>query len=702
MRDSDRMAAGDYARFCSGGFMRLILVAMVLLGSGSLHAKTNAGTVNDGYLCTALANYCTPARLQSNPFMCKAMRYCKPRTAPVPDYTTAVYEQPIDQTLAQTAECTAGNGCVQKCAVEGSAWVCRDAAGAATTVTQGTGATFAASPYGYSVATDVTDATAASSQLTGVGSIYPGSHTVLWQGFSTPRTNALQTMIQHTGNGFNGGLWMRHETSARCIWDPATAFVSSLAQDRPIDGFGQFSCNRTGTTFRAHSATGYSAVNTTSAASIADPGADPPPFAGFGKRLTAGIPLRGDLAAIAFYNGEKSLDFLRRQLLASVGFTVAAAEGMPSLATGGNGLVDNGGFYYTVGTGMPRIGSKGMQIERSVTNSWAADATAAATWTAVLSPTITSDVSAGPFSTALLANEVDTINDTSGTNHSGVRAVGTMAASSANKYTISCFVGAGTATSARLEFVTDGAFTGPSGCDLTLGAPITRQSCTATVTGQTFLRGQLLVGTTGAATGTINVAQCQQEPQGWASSPTLTNTARNLDTLTVPSTETATWPTTGGGESEMIFTLNHLGPADSIQLNDGVYFFDSRTIDEGPGILCFHYQSINSFMCSTRNGTVLPNTSTDTLTAPGAVTYVPGQQYILRFKWVPHGTGFVDHYVYLDTCADENTCTATTVLMSDTTGTKVAPTGHGDMLIGIRHGGAFHFDGSVAKFTVRQ
>lgn len=198
-------------------------------------------------------------------------------------------------------------------------------------------------------------------------------------------------------------------------------------------------------------------------------------------------------------------------------FTRGSSATCQRTATGGlatTGIAD--GDLVVLSSNVARVeydanGVLGLLVESSRTNSILRSAELCnAAWTDVGTPTCTSDASAGPLGTATM----DRITDDDAAATEG--RIQSVATTSATRHTVTCFVKAGTATSAAIALTGTGSSTGDclgtaTGLSTTTS---TRISCTSpaayggTVTAVSL---GIVVGTQASDTGSILVEGCQLE-----------------------------------------------------------------------------------------------------------------------------------------------------------------------------------------------
>lgn len=629
--------------------------------------------------------------------------------------------------------CTAANNCAMQCTAysTGNAWRCVDGSGSSFTVTQGT-ASVVTTPWGTSALNIWSDANAPSIATANLGTLattFTGAHTIVVTGVTGSNAGAYFPFAFQ--NGTTGYMLVRPEGSnQKCVWGNVggTGGEVTVIADAGggggmtmYEGWSMVACRKTGL---AGASSYNSRINGTNkeTAWAFDPGSMAAGTIRFGRHSSAGLYMHGMLESVTVFSEAKSDATLTTYEDAWTGNAVATSQTTSPLththgttSSGRDFIVDPDGYYTPVGRNVPRVLSSGMRVAENSSGSrggsgsnWATDNTAAASWTAVGTPTTTSNTSSGPFSRWPNTAEADLIVDDDAGALEGYTAV-TSAGTTLTKYTASCFLAPGTTgvttDKARLAITTDG--TGSTTCDKTvtagsLAGGFARYTCTATVTGSpTFVRGQVLVGNATTDTGSILVSQCQVDKKGWADQPRYTNTAIGIDLTNVSNAEVDAWAHTTSGSYQVVFTPDFTWATDIYDSEDTyepLDIYSNGAADHRA--LGWQYYNTNPAIATRGSGGATTTTDTYASSDPSVVA---GHNYAFRIKWAQHGVGFVDQYIYFNECAGSvATCYADTLIGSDTTGTKVAPTtgDWGGWYIGCRYSQTLCMEGQILRATV--
>ena len=562
--------------------------------------------------------------------------------------------------------CTVANSCVMLCTPNAgnTAWQCVDGNGAAFgTVTQGTGSTYRVTQFGLNTMTDVTSASHPYVVSTSLDSIFSADHTIVFGGYGTTATDPTFQHIMSMTDGTRTFYARNEGGSLNCVWSGAggvrTASFSSMAQN----GWSVASCRQSGTDH-------YSRINGTDSVTAAGSAITVNMTAGthfdMGDRSTAGLPLRGPMAFVAVYTTASStqLTSIERTFFGSP--TSADVLVSYTAATVPNCYDYDGGAAECFTTGAPIIGQTGMVMSngRGIRNQWAADNLAAATWTNVSTPTITSNGSAGKFFNVFNANEVDRIEDTSAAAFQGKQS-GNAFDSNTNYYTAWCNLAQGTTgvttTKARFIITTNGT-PATTTCDITgLTSTIGTYSCrtSSAVTGATSVTAQILVGNAVTDQGSILVDGCGINYAGWVEPPVLVSSLPGSSSVSVSA---SSWPAVGGGgKYEVVFTPRYSVVSDWSTTADTLYAMD---VNNGVGHSAF------TIFGYTTPGRALART-TDSLGAStdiqvDGIDTVPGQRYAASIEWIGSGTtsGCTTVFRFNQCSGPVSSCFATTALGS--------------------------------------
>lgn len=322
--------------------------------------------------------------------------------------------------------------------------------------------------------------------------------------------------------------------------------------------------------------------------------------------------------------------------------TIAESRNVPLDRNSTAGWVAPDGYYYAVGDDMGRVDARGLLVEEQRTNYWL-NSSAAASWVDKGTPVITANTESGPFSRYFGAAEVDTLEDDDAGVHEGKDSA--SAGTTLGAYTASCYLAAGTLTTAELAVLTDGG--GSAVCAVSgLSETWQRKTCSGTVTGSpTYIKGEILIGTNAASVGTIKAAHCQLEPGAFASQPIPTGATATARLPDKPLLSTVGFPTGQGALSLTVTPEWSTVAADAVLL-------DTRTGTNG--IECW-VDSSARLTCSTGDagGTSYAQSA--------ALTWTPGTAYRIEIRW---GGGTI--FVRRDSV----------VVAQNVTGTARMPTAH--------------------------
>jgi hypothetical protein len=175
-----------------------------------------------------------------------------------------------------------------------------------------------------------------------------------------------------------------------------------------------------------------------------------------------------------------------------------------------------------------------------------------AAWSDIGTPGCAADSLAGPWGTTTMAFLTD---DTAGTHEGRAQ---TIATTTLSKYTWSCYLKAGTSTTAELSFTGTGNSAGDNvvtvtGLSATTSTRATITSTSAYAAGLTAITAKVLVGSNAAGTGTIYVESCDLVAGAYLTShiPTIAvAVARAAETMQV----TGTWSASLGSMAASAWT----------------------------------------------------------------------------------------------------------------------------------------------------
>ena len=631
-----------------------------------------------------------------------------------PNRTTSwseIFSYDFSAARSRLPTCTTGNNCAIQCYPVGTTWTCVNGAGAAVAVTQGTGATGADSPWGR-VLTDITDAQAPRLTTPGdASSLWAAPHTVVVVGHSSGRTTSAAQWAFTQNDGSNG-IGMRGEGAGtfRCQWRNSGATPDSVSVLGTLGtmnaGITVSSCIKEGTGAASVYRARVGGAEVSDSSWDWNPGAPTGINAWFGRDVGGGAPWRGPLVSVTIYSAAKSVSEMQAIEREVAGGTVLT-DGMPN-ASVKRWVMDANGVAWP--TRLSRVvQDAGLYVEEHDLNggnggNWATDALDANSWTSVGTPIITQNTQSGPFSTYMGGAEADLIEDDAAGAFEGKTGTRNCGGTAVGKFTVSCYVRTGTTgtvtTQATLRITTNG--TGSVDCAFTdLTSSFVRKECVTTVGGSpTSTVGTVLVGDAAADTGSIVVSQCQCDRHGWATSPKADDNSGGLDTPEIPATTTALWPSDGdSGEIETVFTVDHDVPGDDYDNGDSFFLHDVDNAAETEHVAFDLYQQSGGGYHTMFTGTTGSSSTPDS----SQWTLVAGTTYVSKIRWVAHGAGRVDHYLYFDSCAAPASCAATTLTASSTDGSRIDPVQpFGPMILGRRYTDTFPLDGKLLRITVRQ
>lgn len=617
--------------------------------------------------------------------------------------------------------CSTATSCVMQCkaSTSGSVWQCTKGDGTAVTVTQGTGSTAGTGPQGiaHTFTSDTTAPTITSANLgTILQDYFTSDHTVVFTGGTIALNGgAINYMFRIADAGVQS-FDLRHESGSKCIWvdtakTPTNATILHSSNDGIAKGLSFVACRKSGNNY-----TTWQNGASTTGTWTQSVGAISGTTAYFGRHTSTALSLNGYMQSITFYSVAKTdteLNLLEDTWMGAVPSTMQSALGL-FVSRGGQVFAPNeSGKYHAFSNNLTRVttgANAGLLIDEGggANAAWAADPTSASTWTAVGVPTVTGNVDGGPFSEYRNGAEADlVIDDDAGAfeGYESVRSAGTAA----GKYTAWCWVRSGTTgvttDKVRISVVAaGGSSAGSADCDFSgLTSTFEQKKCTASITGTaTTIKGRITVGNAASDTGSVIVSFCQIDDDGWINDPHFGDASVGVDDIRVQSTEVLAWPTTGG-DITVAFTPN-FNKADfqpSPDSEDSWEIFDLfNTGQTDHRVLAWRYNFDKPAIATRGSGGA--TTTTDTY-ASVDINEVAGTKYAYRVKWKDCGGGKVNHWIYFDTCSDPATCTPRTLIGSDTTCTKFAPTyDWGGVQVGCRYSRTICMLGTIHRVTVRQ
>jgi hypothetical protein len=603
--------------------------------------------------------------------------------------------------------CIGDAHCVALCMVDPASanWQCYDNTGAQMTgMTQGVGATYAPSfapapDGGWFQALNHIDDTSSGTAIpridnAAIRNIFGGDHTIIAAGYSTTDVNA------------NGGWWgmitdgtnvvqLRHSASQFEFLE-SPGGITAANNGKCLLGWCVASFRRSSGTLTVRTDGTNSAQAGATTGNVT--GSNAWYFGGgVGVCCTPAGAMGGALAWTAFYNEAKTDAQIHAMEKAWYGATPITSGGSGSVGTSYGTIIGkeagDSGFVYVYSPGAyltdPVLG---IRSQNAMQNFWAADPLAAATWTDVATPTVTSNASAGPFFRWKNTNECDLIVDDNAAAFEGKESA--TAGTSSSWYNASCYLKAGTSgtttTKARIQFVTDGTFdAGTQVCDVTgltstAGRYPAGLGCWAWIDNPTSVKADVLVGNATSDTGSITVCQCQLTKSAFPELPAVDNVSKG-----------ANWPEldggrgTGGiangavrGKVEAVFQVPYTNTQATPNYTE--HALASYVIDAYDVTQTAH----NVLLLAT----IQPVNDGGTHGEPGseAIMYGPSLTYENRFDYSPYffdaGTFYVWSYEWqpssgtlpdagqgvgcrgltrLDPCANPATCTASTIIMQN-------------------------------------
>ncbi len=322
------------------------------------------------------------------------------------------------------------------------------------------------------------------------------------------------------------------------------------------------------------------------------------------------------------------------------------------------------------------------------------DAADVASWADVGTPTVDAGVSSGPLAAYKNAPECDLVGDDDGAAFEGKQSA--SAGTTAQYYNASCWLKAGSLTTARITIDVTGG-TGSTACDFTgLVSTASRKACATLASSATSIKASVLVGNAASDTGSIQVCQCQLTKSLAAEPPAPDNSAHG-DTYYTSTTPTS-WPSTAlGGKYEVCHTSLHDPSSTWVDTTSTYYLFDvsQAGASEHSVAILFGYQVPGRFLAAIRGA----GSEVGDLVANG-VGLTPGQMYCTSVEWRPVGGGLCTTVARHDACGSPPlACAATTVIAQDSAGVTTCPGQPVKMTLGNRYNGTV--PGSMFIHAVR-
>jgi hypothetical protein len=644
----------------------------------------------------------------------------------------------VGSTLGSLPDCNPDNDCELQCVAAASGVLsCTDENGAAITVTAGTGPTSVVDPYGRYALNNITAAKApriTSANGASLEGFFANNQpwTIVMTGAGNAVSNAATSPIVNMFPSAGSDVNIRSQSGGSPTGGDFECLINTYdatASNGLGVGWAMQSCRYDGSSAMRSRSNANTTISDTSGTYTNPTGIT----WWFGRNNAGTVDNEGYIESFTVFSTEKSDADLQALFEDWAGLNDSADSPLDFTCAGtcGESWILVGSQYQRFGVGTPPLDGDGLiltsaaQDNNPVASGWATDPLDASSWTDVGTPTVTVNQAAGPFGdwrAGIGGSEADLIVDNDGAVGEGK--TGTLGCgdvqTATGSYTASCWIRSGTSgtttTEARIGVVTDA--TGTTMCPITgLTSSFQRYDCTAAITGSpTSIKGRVLVGDADADTGSIIVSQCQCENREYATMPRASSSAIVSTGWQIPAAETATWNdgTTGGLDQEVVFKFDFVWPDESpyIQMifdvsqaadhnnHSTVMFLSSTLVDSNWHMSVATYPNTHPVDCPVE-------ADTDTDSANQASPLAANTWYVMRFKYLPAGESGgiprVNHYLYFDTCADPATCHATTLIGSDTTGTKCAPEDAlGYAWLGRRTPGSIRpMDGRIARITVK-
>lgn len=393
----------------------------------------------------------------------------------------------------------------------------------------------------------------------------------------------------------------------------------------------------------------------------------------FGTRDDGSLEQHGPQTSFTVCPGQASL--ATRQQTIDRAFGIYNADGRVGGGNSQTQSVDNTastGNIDNLFSGGALVTSAGLLTSVGHTNKWAANALDLSTDSDVGTPTITANVSSGPFAVQTGGPECDRMTTANAAALDGKQSATLGTAAQAGN--ASAYVKAGSLTTATIQVVVLGGG-GSKSCPFTgLTSTARRLECrfVATGAGITSIKVRYLNGINVGDVGTTEVCHRQLTATINLEPAAIDNTLHGNTFYTLAPT-TDGWPDpVTGGAYEVVHTPLFDPSADWVGTGAGqgtYYLFDADIIGVDHTVATiFGYTAPGRMLAVFRDG--LGGSSDITI---DGVSLTAGTSYVTRQAWRPLGASKCNLYVYHDTCGSPTTCHATTLIGSDTTGTAVCP-----------------------------
>lgn len=592
--------------------------------------------------------------------------------------------------------CSGDAHCIALCTVNAgaTAWQCVDSAGASLgTVTQGTGTTYQGTfAPGLSAMKDVTSAKTPRLVATALNPIWKADHTVIMGGYTTSQTSAIQHWMGFDDGAANSFYAREESAKIHCNWFGAGGGRDVSDAPSAVNGWSVVSCRRSGNNYIGRSNGADS--STVAGASISANNAVGTSYY-MGDRQSAGNPMRGPLAFVAFYDEAKSTTWFKNAESSfwGVGFDAGLGlSGLTGMANDAGTDVDffqSGAHIVSAARGLRTVG----QYNDNIQAKWATDPFSVASWTDVGTPVINANIASGPFSRWKNAAECDEIVEVNAAAFEGKASAELQrnnGAGPAHGWNMRVWATSGstgvTRDKMRIAIVSpNGVFLSDGGaeedCDFTLTSSVRPYDCVGYTTdaGVTSVKGRVLVGNTAAAVGSVTVCNAQDTAHPY---PQLSVTNDTAFGFASDSIDPSSWPSTGAkGKYELVFT-----PVGSINgtawdnVAGTIYLFDAYNVALDHNVVMVGgYQIAGRLLVrSTASGANFTEFLVD------GVTMTAGQRHALSMEWRPVGAK-CNLWVRFDSCpGSAASCVATTVVASSTDGTGWCPGQPANLKLGNR------------------
>lgn len=359
-----------------------------------------------------------------------------------------------------------------------------------------------------------------------------------------------------------------------------------------------------------------------------------------------------------------------------------------------------------------------LRSHRAYQNFWALDPVDATTWTAVNLGVANANVASGPFDTYRGGLSADDVIDLNAAAFAGARSpLGASDDAGLHWWSASCIMKKGrddggvglTFDKARIAFTSTGGTIdgGTATCDFSglTSTDWVRNECRASYFGGTAMKADILVGNAASDVGGILVDHCQLTRSNVMNPPVPWSTARPQYYHSV---NTSNWPTfSSGGELEFVHRalFNPVEIGTSVPQDTYDYKLDTwlSSASEHCAAFIFGELSTSDLFVAIRDGA---GGTSDLTPAIGGL--VPGTLYATKLRWLPVGGGKCKNYVYHNTCVTASTwdggtqsCTATSLVDSDTTGTAFCPCQPDRAYLGNRLSGDYGTETSFSALRLR-